>query len=308
MTSSPEAIPQLLTAPQAWAAAELQLKHDGTLESARTAWLQKLLEEEFSPSYDCREAAMLLFESPPQPQIKIVDAAAASPAALVAKDADDFVAERYLAHQVEQFARSFFQLPRVNRRLQWHENSALAAQYAAIQTRLTALRACLELETPAFDGSPRLGEPLYRELTRLLVLRPSERAKARRVLLGKAMGDPAPWGEAARWLRRNPGVEELDPDLLEILSDWKQLGKYRNVRAFFSANKFTVKKTRVFDRKFWIGWLVFVVLLNYVGKAVQQLLKEKKTRPTPVQSIDLGPSYQEMLRQSQQRPRTFDAP
>jgi hypothetical protein len=291
-----------LTEPQAWAAAELELQHVGTLDSARVAWLHKLQRNDFLSGIADREAAMMLFEAPHD--ASAAGSRLAAQPALIPPGADDIVAERYLAAQIERFARHFFSIPVVSRRLHWHDFQSRTLQFPAIQNRLSALRPCLELETPQLPDVPAKAAPLYAELERMFVLRPSQRALARRAVLELAIGEPEPWGQAARWLRRKPSIAALDAELLRILADWKELGKYRNVRRFFRAPEARVKKeTHRIGRSIWIGCVLFAVLINFLIMAVDKLSKSQ-TKP-PVRAVDLGPPYNDVFReQLRNRPHT----
>ncbi len=160
-----------------------------------------------------------------------------------------------LRAEVEGFAGQFWALPPGERRRRWQNLIARCAIDPPLAARLRRLEAGMDLPAGGEVAVGRSGQ-LAEAVRRLFVLRPAERAAARRRYLNGR------WEAAARELLAcRPALAALEPDLIDRLAHWtenrrqrtliRQLGR-RTVPAFRAA--------RVRGSAPFVGTLIGVVL------------------------------------------------
>lgn len=201
--------PERLERRQRWAAEQLGLRPDASLDEVRAAWLRRLPAEEFVPSSELRWALAALLRRPSEGGWEARADEAAS-----ATEADR------LRGEVEAFAEQFWDYPGEERRRRWEELSEHCAFAPSLRARLRLLEVGLE-DVPI----PNKGEEenhtieLASHLRELFVLRPRSRTCARHALLLLMEADKEQWIHAVGRLRHAyPKLAALGNDLLDKIT------------------------------------------------------------------------------------------
>lgn len=192
-----------------WAAEQLGLSPDASLDEVRAAWLRRLPAEEFVPSSELRWALAALLRRPSEGGWE----ARADEAASVTE-------EEKLRGEVEMFAEQLWDFPAEERRRRWDELSDRCAFAPALRARLRLLEVGLENVPMPNEGEEKAHTiELAGHLCELFVLRPRTRTCARHALLLRMEADKEEWKHAARRLRRAyPKLAALGNDLLDKIT------------------------------------------------------------------------------------------
>lgn len=189
-----------------WAAEQLGLKPDASLDEVRAAWLRRLPAEDFVPSSELRWALTALLRRQNEGGWE----ARADEAAAVAE-------EERLRSEVEAFTEQFWDISVSERRRRWEQLRDRCAFAPALRARLRLLEAGLDdVSIPDKAGERTRTVELAGHLRDLFALRPGVRARARQSLLLDMEGDREEWKHAAHRLRyAYPKLAALGNDLLD---------------------------------------------------------------------------------------------
>jgi hypothetical protein len=199
-----------------WAAEQLGLSPEASLDEVRAAWLRRLPQEDFVPSSELRWALAALLRR----QTEGGWEARADEAASAAE-------EQRLRSKVEAFAETFWDLPPAERRRCWQELRDRCAFAPALRARLDLLQAGLDINAGKPSSDARVNE-LANCVRELFVLRPGSRARVRRDILSRMDGKRKEWIRAVRHLRRSSAtyrLAALGNDLLDAIAIKKPKAK-----------------------------------------------------------------------------------
>jgi len=294
---------------RAWAREQLELGEAVPSDEARRAFLQRLNDEDFLPP-ESLPYALTVLEGRAGPPGVNEDAVGA-----------EFGDRR--RQRVEEFARTFFQIPIDRRREQWLHWKAECEDDAALTNRLDRLEPGLALDPNGLAPADPNVRKLIQEASKIFVLRPFEAAQARAAFFRRD-GTQTPdgmiqWAAAARMLKRTyPRYEALAPELIQQVIRWpvraKQLERQRRrpqatrpgsrvtkvlppppasaptAEPFYDPNK----------KKLYVG-LILVIVAMCVG--IRATTRPHSSAPPPVifQPSELGKA-EERFRQLQQMP------
>lgn len=189
-----------------WAAEQLELSPDASLDEVRAAWLRRLPAEDFVPSSELRWALTALLRRSSEGGAE----ARADEAAAVAE-------EERLRGEVEAFAEQFWEVPSEERRRRWEELRGRCAFAPALRARLHLLEAGLDCVATVDEAREEARVvTLANHIREWFILRPGPRARVQQDLLQAIQEDRKAWKAAARRLRRVcPKLAALGNDLLD---------------------------------------------------------------------------------------------
>ena len=192
-----------------WAAEQLGLSPNASLDEVRAAWLRRLPEEDFVPSSELRWALAALLRRPSEGRWEA--------------RADELAAgaeEQRLRGEVEAFAELFWEFLPKERRRCWQELMERCAFAPALRARLHLLEAGLNCVSVINETNeyPRVVE-LAGYVRALFVLRPGPRARARHEIHCRMECERKAWRSDAQYLRlTRPSLASLGNDLLDKIA------------------------------------------------------------------------------------------
>lgn len=276
MTTDSDRLPPAL---RRWAAEQLGVEENATPGEARAAFLARLREANFLPPPAWRSALGLLQHGLPGRW-----------------SADDEAARRTweeaLRDEVETYASQFFSLPVDFRQQRWRELLASCELCSPrLSARLIALEGGLRVDATAI---PREGSPvgdLARDVMRLFVMRPEERASARLALIVELESNAEQANEAACGLEaRYTPLVSLDPALVNHLKESQQrVGRrdalHRRLRSkrrpVVTSSRENNGRSRGLGFAIAIGLFALLRFLTLIGDSARSL---HRAPPAPVPS------------------------
>ena len=273
MTTGSNGLPPAL---RRWAAEQLGLDENFSAGDVQSAFLARLRESDFTPPQAWVSAFHLLQRGLPDRWSADHEAARRS-------------WEELLHEEIESFAAKFFSLDIASRQQRWRELRARCESFSPrLSARLAALEKGLEIDAAAIprEGSP-IGD-LAREVMRLFVLRPAERAAARRALIIESQGDADRWYEAACGLGfRYAPFAALDPAFVDY---WKESNQREGRRDEFHRRLRNKRKPVVTSSRgnhnssgslVFVAGLVLFVVLRFIAMFGESARSPQRRLPPP---------------------------
>ena len=282
MTTDSHGLPPAL---QRWAAEQLGVDESASPVAVRAAFWGRLREANFLPPSAWRSALSLL-------QHGLPDHWSGD------HEAPRRIWEEVLRAEVETFAAQFFSLPVDSRQQRWRELLASCEPcFPRLSARLAALEVGLRVDATAV---PREGSPvgdLARDIMRLFIMRPEERASARLALIVEFERNAEQAYEAAFGLgARYTPLVALDSALVNHLKESKQRegrrdALHRRLRSKRRPVVTSSHKTQGSSRglAFVIAIVIFVLIrfLALIGDSARSLYPTP--RPLPL-ARDIDPN------------------
>ena len=203
-----------------WARDILAIPAEASPDAVRSELLGRLEEFDFMPPPPIRQAIGFLNHDAnrdaPEGSVGLV--AKKNPAELAGDREGPFGEdiEARLSDDIEEFARTYFEQPCLERRARWGELTAHARPFPRLRMRLAPLLAGLDVATvvPEYDARAEL---LARRVRMLYVLPPAQQECVRQQWI-REMRNSGPWkSDVLKFRAHYSKLAWLEPDLLSTL-------------------------------------------------------------------------------------------
>lgn len=243
---------------QALARRSLGIPGKATPEQIRGIIAAKLESSQFLPPPKIEQAVLLLSDSLP------LDLWSRGRGSVLFRPR-----EVALRQKAAQFAGRFFSIPPDERRTQWQSLAVQCGGFVTLESWMEALAVGLDVMPPTLaDDKTLLVDLLAKELCRIFVMPPAERAAWQTELIRQSADDPRRWQAAARELKsRCPQLVPLLPTLMNSMTQCVRTVKMakKAARKEAAANAAAKRKTADFSlRRVLVASLVVAIPLVFL--------------------------------------------